>query len=790
MIGTLNGNTYSFTQDASTLHEFAAINSMNVFTPKYAGTVGNQNLHGLPQADLLMVTHPDFLDEANQLAEYHRQHDNMKVVVATVPQIYNEFSSGQQDLSAIRDFARMFYKRAGSDSTQMPKYMLLFGGASYDYKNRIPNNSNYVPVYEYKDYSNDLTTYSSDDFYGFLDDSENIENNNKLNVLDLAVGRLPARSKDDAAALVGKIIGYTKSATLGPWRLSATFAACRNDNAGTHMLDAETMAGDLLASSNGLYNVNKVYQDAIPIISTPAGARAPAASSAINNAIFKGTLMINYNGHGNTEVLSSERILTQDDYNSWNNPNTLPFMVTATCDYGQFDHPQYVSAAEHLVIRRGGGAIAMLTTTQAVFAVYNKPINEQYINAQFTRKDDGTWNTFGDATRISKNLTYMMVSDDGELANFRKFALLGDPALTPAFPKFAIKLDNVTDGVTGAIVDSVKALGKYVLTGSVTDNAGNLFSNFNGQVYVSLMDKPRNITTITAPGINFKLQDNIVYKGKVTATNGHFSITFIAPKDINYFYGTGKLSTYADNGEIDAAGSDTSLKIGGFSDHPQYSTHPPEVKPYINDSLFLNGGITGANTSLFVSLFSETGINVTGNNIGHDLTAVLDGNIESPYILNDYYETAPNTYQRGFINFPLAGLANGRHTIKVKAWDVNDNAGTGSVEFMVVDGKVVDIKNLVNYPNPFSNATHFVFEHNHPDELLETEINIYSTSGAMVRTIKESFTPSGSRTNEITWDGTDNNGTQLPSGVYVYRLNIATEKGFRSSAYQKLVIVR
>jgi hypothetical protein len=287
-----------------------------------------------------------------------------------------------------------------------------------------------------------------------------------------------------------------------------------------------------------------------------------------------------------------------------------------------------------------------------------------------------------------------------------------------------------------------------------------------------------------------KLQDNIIYKGKVTVSGGHFSVTYIAPKDINYFYGAGKLSCYAENGETDAAGADTSLSIGGFSAHPQNSTTPPVVKAYINDSLFQNGGITGANTSLFVSLFDEIGINVSGNSIGHDLTAVLDGNVEAPYVLNDYYETEPNTYQRGYVTFPLTGLANGRHTITVKAWDVNDNTGSGTVDFVVVDGKVVDIANLGNYPNPFTHTTHFVFEHNHPDELLETEIEIYSLAGAHVMTINEKITPSGSRTNEITWDGRDSNGALLPSGVYVYKMKISTEKGFRSTAYQKLVIVR
>jgi Peptidase family C25/FlgD Ig-like domain len=794
MNGSLAGSIYTFTQDASSLHEFAAMNNNNFLAPKFVAQVTNQNLHGSAQVDLIIVTYPGFVAQAEQLAAYHRSHDNLRVIVATTDQVYNEFSSGAQDISAIRDFARMFYKRAGTDSSQMPRYLLLLGGASYDYKNRIANNSNFVPVFESAESLNDLSSFSSDDFYGFLDDFEYIENNKLVNALDIAVGRLPARNSSDATTLVNKIINYTSPATLGPWRITTSIVADKgcNDPAGNHMADGESMSYVIAGVGNNLYNNQKVYVDAIPTISTPAGARCPNANAAINQQVYKGTFLINYNGHGNPEVWSSQRILTQDDYSNWNNSAMLPFMVTATCDFGQFDHPQFVSAAEQLVLRNGGGVVTILTTTQAVYAYYNHEINVQYLTAQFTPNADGSWNTFGDAYVIGKNITYGKPAphDAGEIANFRKFALLGDPALTPDFPKYKIKIDSVKDGFTNQKTDSVKALGAYVVNGSVRDNNGNVLTNFNGMVSISFFDKPRNITTISGCGDVFQMQDNIVYKGRVSVTNGLFTYTFITPKDINYYYGVGKISTYADNGITDAAGSDTSLKIGGYSDHPIISNEPPVVKPYINDSLFLNGGVTGTNTSLFVSIYDKTGINVSGNDIGHDLTAVLDDHMDAPYILNDYYETAPNTYQRGYVSFPINGLSDGKHSITVKAWDVNDNLGVGIVDFIVIDGKVMDIEQLKNYPNPFNNTTHFVFEHNHPNELLNVDIIIYNTSGSLVKNIHETFTPTGSRSNDITWDGTDNNGARLSSGVYVYRLNISTEKGYKSSSYQKLVIVR
>lgn len=791
MNGTLSSSTYSFAQDAAMLHEFAAMNSTNLFAPKYIGKVANQNLHATGQVDLIIVTHPEFLDEAQQLADYHKNHDNMRVVVATTDQVYNEFSSGAQDVSAIRDFARMFYKRA-TDSTQMPRYLTLFGGASYDYKNRLPNNSNFVPVYESAEALNNISGFSTDDFFGFLDDNENINNPGIANALDIGIGRLPARTKADAAAMVNKIINYTSPVTLGPWRIATLFVADNADGAGDHLDNADTMAAAVTAASNNLYNEDKRYIDATPTVSTPAGARCPDMNAGIDNDVYKGIFLINYNGHGNTEVWADERILTQDDYNNWNNMNMLPFMVTATCDFGQFDHPQFVSAAEQMVLKSGGGVITILTTTAAVYADYNVYVNQQYLTSQFVRNANGRWNTFGDAERIGKNITYFSVdsTNSDELVNFRKFALLGDPALTPDFPQYSISLDSINDGITLKRTDTIKALGAYTIYGRVNDNDGNELTNFNGLLSVSIFDKPTVITTITGTNEKYKLQNNIIYKGRVSVNNGRFKFSFITPRDINYNYGTGKISTYAQTTVTDAAGADTSITIGGFSDYPVLSTASPVVKAYIGDSLFLNGGITGSNTSLFVALYDSTGINVSGNSVGHDLTAVLDDNVETPYILNDYYETAPDTYQRGYVSFPINGLSDGAHTITVKAWDVNDNVGEGSVNFVVVDGKVVDIQNLMNYPNPFSGSTHFVFEHNHPEEQLDVKINIYNTSGGLVKSIQQTFTPTGSRSNEITWDGTGSDGARLPSGVYVYRLNISTDKGFQSSAYQKLVIVR
>ncbi|OJW82278.1 MAG: hypothetical protein BGO69_16950 [Bacteroidetes bacterium 46-16] len=790
MSGTLSGSTYSFSQYADTLHEFAALNSSQLNVPEYVGGVANQNLHGAGQVDLIIVTHPDFLDAANAIADFHRTQDNMRVAVATTPQVYNEFSSGSKDISAIRDFARMFYVRAGNDTTQMPRYLLLIGDASYDPKNRVTNNNDYVPIYESEESHYLISSFCNDDFFGFLDDNENISNTSIANTLDLGMGRFPVNSEADAMAMVEKIKHYKSPASLGPWRLQDLVVADNEDPAGPHMDDGKLMC-QTVTNGSIIYNHTKVFLDALPTVSSPGGARCPQANKIINDQIYKGCFFVNYSGHGNTSVWSGKRILTSDDYNAWTNYDHLPFMVTATCDFGRFDQPSYVSAGEALVLKHNGGAIAGLTTTQLVYQYSNRILNEAFLRSQFTHLPNNKWYRFGDAFRIGKNETYHTVQDAGTLINFRKFALLGDPALLPDFPQYTVVTDSIKNSSSSSVVDTLSALGSYMVYGSVRGDNGEVLTDFNGKLYVSFYDKPRTTNVTTYYGNkSFQTQNNIIYKGKATVTNGQFSYAFIVPKDINYEFGKGKLSSYAENGITDAAGADTTFSIGGYSDNPVTDNVAPIVKPYIGDSLFKDGGITGPNTLLYVSLEDEIGINVSGNAVGHDLTAVMDGDIEVPYILNDYYETEPNTYQRGHVYFPLNGLSVGKHTIVVKAWDVNNNSGEGVVNFEVVDGAIVKVQDLINYPNPFKDVTHFFFEHNHPGEALDVEINIYSTAGVAVRKIRQSFTPTNSRSNEITWDGTSDRGAKLPAGVYVYRVNIATATGAQSSAYQKLVLLR
>ncbi len=789
------GGAYTFRAPVDVPRRFAAFNGSDFLSAESIGAVAAQDLHGTPAVDYVIVTHPQMVEAAERLAAHHREKSGLRVLVATTGAVFNEFSSGSQDLSAIRDFLRYLYDRAGTDTAALPRYLLLFGDASYDYKDRLAGNTNYVPTYEATESEEGLETFSGDDYFGFLDSVESIEDYTVFNTLDIGVGRLPVKNAQEAADVVDKVIRYHSPESLGPWRVATTLTADNEDGAGEHLMHAERM-GRTIDGSSPLYNHTKVYVDNLPVTTTPAGERCPDANKAINDAVYRGTFLINYAGHGSTARLAHEAILSAEDFNSWRNGLKLPFMITATCDFSQFDHPEYVSAGEKLVLRREGGAIAMLTTTQAVYSFGSEPINEQFLHAQLQPQGAG-WRTFGDAFRVAKNETYSDPSEgksENYLLNFRKFTLLGDPALQPAFPQHALQTDSVVDMATGERTDGVAALGGYTVHGTVrSKSSGAVLSDFNGTAYVTVYDKPRVVnlrTRVFDSPRSFETQTAVVYKGKVTVAAGRWSCSFVAPKDLNTDTGRGRASLYAENGETDGAGTDTSIRVGGFSENPIIENNPPLVRAFMGDSLFRDGGLTGTSSTLFCILEDETGINVSGSGVGHDLVGVLDGKVEAPYLLNDYYETAPNTYRRGFVRFPVAGLADGRHTLRITAWDMNNNPGEGVVNFEVAGGRVTRIQNLYNYPNPFRDVTRFHFEHNHPGKDVRAQIRIFNTTGALVRTMDVPYVAGEGASNEISWDGTGYDGAQLPKGVYLYQLILSAEGAGEEAAYQKAVLLR
>lgn len=786
MPGSLVNNEYRFVNDCSRLREYVAFNPANFLVPLVVGKISNQDLHATAPVDLLIVTHPNFISEAQRLADLHQAHDHLRSKIVTTAQVYNEFGSGSPDPAAIRDFVKMYYDKYGTDPANRPRWLLLFGDASFDYKDRLNNNTNFVPAYENNFSLDPLATYTSDDFYGFLDDNEDINSGLITNYLDIGIGRIPAKNPEEARNFVDKVAAYFDPRSLGPWRNILTFIADDEDQ-NLHLQDAEIFAATV-NNTGPVFNVQKIYLDAFQQESGPGGSRYPQANQAINNQVYNGTLLWNYNGHGGAARLAEETILDQQIVNNWNNPYRLPLFITATCDFAPYDNPGVNSLGENILLRPKTGAIALMTTTRVVFAFSNRIMNNNYL--QFALQPDvaGKYRSLGDAMKDAKNYTYQT---SGDIANNRKFTLLGDPALTLGFPLMRMRATKV-NGIPVPFTDTLSATETVVMEGEVTDLQGNLLAGFNGNVYPTVFDKPQAVNTLAndpaSQPASFQVQTNILFKGKASVFSGKFSFTFKVPRDINYQYGNGKLSLYAEDGTIDANGFFTGFLIGGAANNGNGDNQGPSIRPFLNDEKFVSGSLTNQHPVLLVKLADSSGINTVGTGIGHDIVATLDNDNRQFFILNDFYQGDLNSYQQGTVRFQLPELEAGPHTIKIKAWDVLNNSSEAVLEFTVAKDEELLLSHVLNYPNPFTQSTRFWFEHNKPGQDLRVRLQIFTLAGRVIKSMAQTINTVGNRSDELEWDGKDEYGDKVGRGVYLYRLSVTAPGNQRKEKIEKLVI--
>lgn len=770
----LNGNRLSFTRDVSVLREYVAFTAAQALQPASAGTVPNQDLHGGGPADMLIITVPALQAQAARLAAYHTSNNGLQVKITPVQEIYNEFGSGSPDPAAIRDFVKMHYDRARGGGPA-PRYLLLMGDASYDYKHRVKNNTNLVPTWQSDASLDFINSYASDDFYGFLDDTDNITDNNTRNLLDIAIGRLPVQTAAQAGQVADKITGYHMPGNFGPWRNRLTFVADDGDN-NLHLQDAEEVSAAAQQSwPQG--NTDKIYLDAYPKVPAAGGSRYPAVNSEIKRQMYNGNLVWNYTGHGSYSRLAEEVVVDADAVNEWDNAHKLPLIITGTCDFAPFDNPEILSLGEEILLRPSGGAIALMTTTRAVFAYSNRVMNANYMKMAFAPLADGRMPSLGEAAMLAKNLTYNTYND---IPNNRKFQLLGDPALTLAFPRHQVVTDSINGADVNTVTDTLKALGRYVVKGHIADAQGQPLPDFNGTMDITVYDKPVSLRTRgNDPGsgpADYKVQREILFKGQQRVQNGQFSFTFIVPRDIDYKPGAGKISYYAAAEQADAGGYFNKYQVGGMNTQAPIDTTGPSIQAFLDTELFRNGGITGPDPVLLVKLADNSGINTSGYGIGHDMVAILDSSAQY-FILNDFYVASLNDFKAGTIRFPLYDLPEGPHVLTIKAWDTYNNSGTATLRFVVVKTTTLAVQESGNFPNPFSDQTRFFFTHNQQGQELDVTLQLFTGSGQLVRTMRRTIKPAGNRYDGMLWDGTADSGARLPPGLYFYRFLITTKSG-------------
>ncbi|MFD1469716.1 type IX secretion system sortase PorU [Hymenobacter caeli] len=824
----------AFAAATDTLREYVAFQPDGAFaTPRAFGKVPNQDLHALDGSyDLVIVTYPAFREQANRLADHRRTHDGLKVAVATTKEVYNEFGSGGQDATAIRDFMKQVYDRAPAGKAQ---YLLLFGDASFDYKSSPYNdksleakwwpgrapfktgsdfdaiNQNYVPTYESREsltqFYGNTVTYSSEDYYGLLDDDEGDWNEypTGTEVQDVAVGRLPVRTPkgqpantDMARRMVDKLIAYDAAASFGKWRNRLSLWADDGNNDLFVGQGSEPLAASIQATAPN-YNVHKVYLDLYPQVSVAAGLRSPEANKAVDESFEGGSLLINYLGHGGPSGLSDEQIFTNASALALQNHDRLAFLVTGTCDLSTYDNPDFTSAGEQVLTDNlnGGGAVGLFTTTRVVEAFQNAGLNQEFYNNVFRPLSNGKMPAIGTVTMLAKN-AYPGPGAAGILNN-RNYTLLGDPSMTLAYPRQTAEIDSLNKKYLpgGAAPATLQALAAVRLHGRVL-NAGALSTAFNGTAQVTIYDKPATVQTLgskyspatPADGPRpVQVQESVIYSGQATVTGGQFSLRFVVPKDINYNVGIGKISLYAFSSTTDAGGR-LAVPVGGAATGAARDTIPPVVALFMDSETFAFGGLTGQNTTLLADLSDNSGINTTGAGIGHEITAVLDNDPTKLTVLNDAYVGKVDNFRAGQAKYLYKDLTAGPHTLKVKAWDTYNNSAEREIEFVVAHTEQLALSHVLNYPNPFASATTFHFDQNREGDDLDVQVQIFTVSGKLVRTLTASIVNSEPHQKSITWDGRDEYHDQLARGVYVYRVSVRAQSDrATASKFEKLVIL-
>ncbi|MBW8361376.1 MAG: type IX secretion system sortase PorU [Kaistella sp.] len=787
-------------------NEFVAFKAASAYLPTFVGKMENQNLAALQNVDYLILTTPEMMSNAQRMATYHQTKSNLQSTIVDINKIYNEYSSGGQDLTAIRDFVTKLNTPAGS-----LKYVFLLGDATYDYKNRTPNNYNVVPSYQSEESGNFVSSFVTDDYIVMTQPQTSTFLGSMLP--DLPVGRLPGATVTEATKLVDKTLAYYnalpgQSTPFGEWRMKMDFVVDDDDDGGGPFHNyVETAIADTFEGTTDKpeYNIRKLYQDSFVQQSSAGGPRYPQVNQAISNDIGN-SLYLFYFGHGGINGWAQERVLTSDEVQNSNNFSNVysrfPLVCTITCEFTLWDEPNTFSVGEQFIKHKDGGATAMITSSRAIEVNYGISYTDQFTKTLFELTNDD-FETLGNANLEAKTIF-------GANPNHLKVNFLGDPAMKLSRPKRLLVIDQIVTPVPGLI----RALDFVKITGHINNPNGSLNNTFNGRVVINIFDKRLNKSTLNndgnlTPVLNYTEEGSAIVKASGTAVNGVFTVEFYVPNDINYTVGTGRILAYADNKVIDVF-NNRPHQIGDINPDGINDQEPPKVRLYMNNTNFANGGITDQNPMLLACVTDDTGINSTGAGIGHDITVYLDGEIINTVVLNDFFSPGEGNgcvnpaladYQKGNVTYPFRNLTPGEHILTFKVWDINNNSTTETLKFDVKDetNQSLIINRPLNWPNPFTNKTYVQFEHN-CDDILDVNVQIYTITGKLVRTLTQTVVSEpflqGFRTprQAIEWDGNDDFGDAVAKGTYIFKIFAKSQNQEKckgsATAVEKMVLLK
>lgn len=776
--GFVSAGTVIFqaTSNTGTANQYLAVAAPAFKIPAGGKKISNSNLLGSAGAEFVIITASDFVDAAKRL-KTHREKDGenkISTLVASTQEIYNEFNGGVTDPNAMRNFIRFAF----TNWSVKPAYVLLLGDGHYDYVNHATKERIIVPVHETENSTNLIDSYVTDDFFVQV-----VGNDSRV---DLAIGRLPVQNMSEANDAVDKIIRYESTQKFEPWRNTITFVAddgltTNGDDGNTHTAQAEQLAQSVPQE----IDQKKIYVVAYKTEITSQGRRKPEASRAIIDQMNAGNLIINYTGHGNESVWTHERVLISDiSIPQMNNADKISFLCAATCAFGLYDMPDIRSGTEMMVLKPDGGMIGALSSPRVVYSNENSAFNLEYFRALVNngREADGRAKRVGNATYASKQLLY------GN-AGYEKFHLFGDPTVRLLFPRYRSVIDEilVNDQPIASDTVQLKALSKVTFKASVRKLDNSVWTEFNGTTQVALLDAKRTVPVPEWGSWTYELPGGLLYRGQSTIKDGRYTVTFILPKDISYENNTGRISLYIENNLYDGVGYSTRLRVAGTDTTNPGNAQGPKIQLFMDSRSFHPGDLVSEHPLLIVDLYDDYGINTTGNSIGHDIEAWIDGSKNS-VVLNDYYKSKIDSYREGVVQYQYRDLQPGMHSVKVRAWNIFNISATAETNFEVASSANLQVKNLANYPNPMANSTVFSFMHN-LSEPVNAEIKIYTVAGRLVRRIERNNVTE--RFVHIPWDCHDEDGDLLGNGVYFYKLLLQTVTGEKGSeVVERLVVLR
>ncbi len=777
----LNTFTFRTSLDSGVVKRFYI--SSNFLKPEIE-KINLQNLRTTAlNSDVIVITHKSLLNSANKYKEFREKTSKLRISVVLIDDIFNEYAYGVPDPMAIRYFL--------ADALQKwevkPFYVVLWGDGHYDFRGISTKKINYIPAFQIADDRtsfNSTVSYTSDDCYAFLLGNDW--------VIDISIARIPIYDDQTGLLYVEKLKTYENQQDKTKWRSSALFCAddspqSKNTYDGSlHTQDSEIICNSFVPKD---IFIKKIYLPEYPTENLPGGRRKPLATADLVRTINEGTFLVNWVGHGNPRVWAHEELFDRDQTISLlSNINKLFINIAATCDFGRFDMTEIRSGSEELLFYKKGGAIACFAATRAVYTTDNRIFNQNIIQQIFARKPNGHFQTLGES--------YFNVKQVSIGENHRKYLLFGDPLVTPIIPEYSVSLTKVNDyNLTNFPKDSaigVKAYSILKIEGKITEpGTDSIVSNFNGLVEVVINDVgyTKIVNDIDNTKHSIYKDGGIISKGVVKVENGKFSGEFYLTDEVNFLKGNLTIRFFAKDtlNNLFAKGAEQRLRITGIETSNTFiDTDPPKISIFLDDTTFISEDLVSNPPTLIVKLYDNTAINTTGVGIGHLIEAWIDDNPESIDLTNEY-ESSPDNPREGFVKKLLPTLQPGRHSLKVRAWDIFNNFTIDSVYFQILDlNDGITLSNPKVTPQPASNSVIFKVQHtlNTP---YEVQIEIFNTFGQKI--YRKALDLNRLRNFEIFYDCTDEAGNLIPSGVYLYKISVSTTNK-NASIFGKFAIVR